>query len=172
MKLFHFSEESSIDVFVPRVKENRRNMPPVVWAIDEAHEFTFFFPRECPRIVYRRTEYTSEADQIKFFGVSSVDIVVTVEKDWYERIRSTMIYRYRFPVESFELFDDNAGYYISPQTIIPLEVEPLDHLLGRLMQLPVEIRFTDSLVPLRNELVNSTVKYFGIHKFANAKDGF
>ncbi|MFM9277706.1 DUF6886 family protein [Paenibacillus jiagnxiensis] len=172
MKLFHFSEESSIDVFVPRVKENRRTMPPVVWAIDEAHEFTFFFPRECPRIVYRRTEHMSEADRIKFFGLSSADVVITVEKDWYERIRKTRIYRYRFPFESFELFDDIAGYYISPQTIIPLEVEPLDHLLGRLMQLPVELRFTDSLVPLRNELVNSTVKYFGIHKFANAKGGF
>lgn len=39
MKLYHFSEESSIDVFVPRVKENRRNMSPVVWAIDEVHKF-------------------------------------------------------------------------------------------------------------------------------------
>lgn len=124
-------------------------MPPVVWAIDEAHEFTFFFPRECPRIVYRRTEHMSEADQIKFFGLSSADVVITVEKDWYERIRNTRIYRYSLPAASFELFDDIAGYYISAQTIIPLKVEPLDHLLDRLMQLPVELRFTDSLVPLR-----------------------
>ncbi|GAA3408184.1 hypothetical protein GCM10020370_42770 [Paenibacillus hodogayensis] len=43
VKLFHFSEESSIEIFVPRVKENRRNMPPVVWAIDDVHEH-FIFP--------------------------------------------------------------------------------------------------------------------------------
>ncbi|WP_342779151.1 DUF6886 family protein [Paenibacillus hemerocallicola] len=34
MKLFHFSEESSIEIFKPRVKENRTDMPPVVWAIE------------------------------------------------------------------------------------------------------------------------------------------
>ncbi|MDP4097906.1 hypothetical protein OIN60_14110 [Paenibacillus sp. P96] len=172
MKLFHFSEESLIEVFVPRVKENRRDMPPVVWAIDEAHEFTFYFPRQCPRIVYRRSDDINEVDRNKFFGVTSSNVVVTVEKDWYERIRDTTIYRYLFPTESFQLFDEIAGYYISQQTIVPLGVEPLDHLPERLMQLSVELRFTSSLILLRNALVSSTVKHFGVHKFTNAKGGF
>ncbi|WP_082034278.1 DUF6886 family protein [Cohnella kolymensis] len=101
MRLFHFSEESSIEIFVPRVKENRRDMPPVVWAIDDAHEFTFYFPRDCPRIVYTRSNEITDEDNIKFFGTTKSDIVVTVENDWYERIKRTTIYRYRLPTDGF-----------------------------------------------------------------------
>lgn len=47
--LFHFSEESDIDIFVPRKKQNRADFPAAVWAIDKEHEFTYYFPRDCPK---------------------------------------------------------------------------------------------------------------------------
>lgn len=169
MNLFHFSEESGINVFVPRVKENRKNMPPVVWAIDDVHAFTFYFPRDCPRIVYTRTNDMSDVNQNTFFGATSSNIVVTVETDWYERIKRTTLYRYKMPGDTFQLFDASAGYYISPQSVIPEEVEPLTNLLDRLMQLRIEVRFTPNLHPLRNAILNSTLSDFGIHRFANAK---
>lgn len=169
MNLFHFSEESGIRVFVPRVKENRNHLPPVVWAIDDVHAFTFYFPRDCPRIVYTRTNEMSDEDQRTFFGVTTSDIVVTVETDWYERIKRTTLYRYKMPSDTFQLFDAGAGYYISPQTIIPEEVEPLTHLLDLLFQQGIEVRFTPNLHPLRNAILNSTLNDFGIHRFANAK---
>jgi hypothetical protein len=168
MKLFHFSEESSIEIFVPRVKENRRDMPPVVWAIDDAHEFTFYFPRECPRIVYTRTDDISDEEHAAFFSLTSSDIVVTLETGWYERMKNATIYRYRLPADSFQLFDEYAGYHISTQTVKPIEVEALDHLIERLIEKNIELRFTPSLYPLRNAIVNSTLRDFGIHKFANA----
>jgi hypothetical protein len=68
MRLFHFSEEGNIEVFHPRVKSNRQDMPPVVWAIDEEHQFSFFVPRDCPRIIYTRTNDFSEKDIDRFFG--------------------------------------------------------------------------------------------------------
>lgn len=169
MKLFHFSEEGDIEVFVPRVKENRKDMPPVVWAIDDAHEFTFFFPRDCPRIVYTRNAGITNEDNEKFFGLTGSDIVITVESGWYERIKRTTLYRYRLPGDTFHLFDETAGYYISPQTVQPLEVDPLPNLLERLMDLNIDVRFTPNLHPLRNAILNSSVQDFGIHRFANAK---
>ncbi|SDP08767.1 hypothetical protein SAMN04487897_13535 [Paenibacillus sp. yr247] len=102
---------------------NRRDMPPVVWAIDDAHEYTFYFPRNCPRIVYTRTNEISDEDNNKFFGLTKSDIVVAVETDWYERIKSTTIYSYRLPANTFQLFDEFAGYYISTQIVKPVEVE-------------------------------------------------
>ncbi|HZG88436.1 DUF6886 family protein [Paenibacillus sp.] len=167
MKLYHFSEESSIAAFVPRQKENRKNMPPVVWAIDEAHAFTFYFPRACPRIVYTRTDDIDERDAQTFFGTSGANIVVTVETAWFGRIRSAVIYRYHLPAETFRLFDEYAGYYISTETVAPLAVEPLDRLLERLMELGVEVRFTPDLHPLRNAILQSSLRDFGIHQFAN-----
>ncbi|WP_342664251.1 DUF6886 family protein [Alicyclobacillus pomorum] len=35
--LFHFSEESSINQFIPRRYRSYPNSPPLVWAIDEEH---------------------------------------------------------------------------------------------------------------------------------------
>ncbi len=46
--LYHFSEESDIHIFIPRAKQNRPEFPAVVWAIDEQHEFSYYFPRDCP----------------------------------------------------------------------------------------------------------------------------
>jgi hypothetical protein len=47
--LYHFSEDPNINEFVPRSMEC---MPPVVWAIDEEHSFFYFFPRDCPRVIF------------------------------------------------------------------------------------------------------------------------
>lgn len=41
--LFHFSEDDSINIFVPKQKQNRPDFPAVVWAIDEEHEFSYYF---------------------------------------------------------------------------------------------------------------------------------
>ncbi|MGO4110079.1 DUF6886 family protein [Paenibacillus sp. YAF4_2] len=168
MRLFHFSEESSIKRFVPRVKANRTNMPPVVWAIDEEHEFTFFFPRKCPRIVYKRSDGLTEADNHLFFGLTSCKIIITVETGWYDRIKQATLYRYELPADSFQLFDETAGYYISTETITPLAVEPLTNPLDLLMAIGVEVRFTSNLHPLREAILQSSLTDFGIHQFDQA----
>lgn len=169
MRLSHFSEESDIDVFVPRVKANRTDMPPVVWAIDEEHQFTFFFPRDCPRIVYTRSEGLTPEDEQRFFGTTAANKVITVETGWYERMKQTTLYRYELPPESFELFDEYAGYYISKETLVPLAVQPLPNLLDLLVELGIEVRFTPSLHPLREAIPQSSIHDFGIHRFQNAQ---
>jgi hypothetical protein len=80
--LYHFSENPHIDVFVPRQKGNRRDMPPVVWAIDAAHEVSFYVPRDCPRIICYRTPGMSEVDAAQFLGPTRADVVMTVESGW------------------------------------------------------------------------------------------
>ncbi|MFD0694486.1 DUF6886 family protein [Paenibacillus sp. GCM10027628] len=169
MRLLHFSEEPNIEIFVPRVKANRQNMPPVVWAIDQEHAFTFYFPRNCPRIVYSKSEGISEEDQLKFFGLSQSDTIITVESGWYKAINETTMYRYSLPGNGFQLFDETAGYYISERTIKPLAVDPIDNLIEKITAMNIEIRFTPNLHPLREALLNSTLKDFGIHRFDNAR---
>lgn len=167
--LYHFSEESNIKLFKPRVKHNRQDMPPVVWANDQEHEHTFYFPRNCPRIVYRRNEGISAEDNLKFFGITNADTVITVENHWYETIMNTTMYRYSMPAESFKLFDKTAGYYISEHEITPTEIKPINNLLKRQVDLGIDVRFTTNLSPLREALRHSTVSDFGIHRFENAR---
>jgi hypothetical protein len=170
MELYHFSHESNIEIFRPRVKHNRQDMPPVVWAIDKEHEFTFYFPRDCPRIVYTKTSDIIEEDEIRFFGVTSSNIVVAVETHWFKVMKDATIYRYTLPDQDFRLFDETAGYYISEQTIKPLEIKPISNLIDRLIEKSIELRFTSNLNPLREAILNSAMKDFGIHRFENARD--
>lgn len=144
-------------------------MPPVVWAIDQEHEFTFYFPRDCPRIVYTRTEGISNEDNHKFFGLTDSNIVITVEVDWYKRINETTTFRYELPRVSFKLFDEFAGYYISEEEVKPIGITPLDNLIERITELNIELRITPNLNPLREALLRSSIKDFGIHRFENAK---
>jgi len=84
--LYHFSEDANIGVFIPKEKQNRPDFPAVVWAIDEEHEFTYYFPRDCPRIICRKTEDISDKNVDLFFRNTNADMIVTVESGWYSRI--------------------------------------------------------------------------------------
>jgi hypothetical protein len=63
MNLYHFSHDPTIAEFVPRpVQVPSRRAPgmewlngPLVWAVDAWHAPTYFFPRDCPRILLWRT---------------------------------------------------------------------------------------------------------------------
>ena len=165
MRLYHFSEEDHITVFHPRVKENRKNMPPVVWAIDDEHQFTFFLPRNCPRIVYRKSEAMSEEDVSRFFGPTNSEIVVTIENRWLPRILQSKLYRYELPSSTFNLFDATAGYYISEQTVVPHRKSIIANGLQQLAAMNIDIRLTPNLHPLRELLLQSSITDFGIHRF-------
>jgi len=168
--LYHFSEDDSIKIFVPKENQNRPNFPAVVWAIDEEHEFSYYFPRDCPRIVLRRDEMTTDQQMQLFFNNTTAKIIVTVESDWYTRISKQTLFRYSFEDESFELFDKTAGYYISHQVVEPITVQIYGDLIERLIQKGIELRFTTNLYPLREVILTSDFKGFGIHRFNNAKN--
>ncbi|MEK5057934.1 hypothetical protein BK126_06540 [Paenibacillus sp. FSL H7-0326] len=167
--LFHFSEDDSINIFVPKQKQNRPDFPAVVWAIDEEHEFSYYFPRDCPRIVCRKDEATTDQQLQLFFNNSITNTIVTVESDWYTKILKQSIFKYCFDDEGFELFDKTAGYYISRQTVKPKSVEKYENLLERLLVKGIELRFTTNLYPLREAILASDFKGYGIHRFNNAK---
>ena len=105
------SENAGIDVFVPREHQNRPNLSAVVWAIDEEHEHSHYFPRDCPRIVCRKTEETAEEHLQLFFNHTTAHTIITLESEWYTRIAKQKLYRYCLEAHTFELFDRTAGYY-------------------------------------------------------------
>lgn len=169
MFLYHFSEESQITIFHPRKSKNHENLPPVVWAIDEEHLVNYLFPRDCPRVIFRRSDNMSKEDELLFFKGSIAETIITVENDWLDRILHTKLYRYTFLSESFEMEDGTAGYYISRVSVEPVEMEPIDNLLQEIVKRRVEVRFTPNLNPIRESLLSSTIDDFSIIRFRNAK---
>lgn len=148
MILYHFSEDPGIARFVPRTPPHRPDVQPLVWTIDAWHAPMYFFPRDCPRILLWPVPATTPADGQRWFGASNARMIAHIEYEWLERMRTVPIYRYTLPSESFESLDD-AGMYVSSNTMAPLAVEPVGDLVAALRKARVELRLMDTLTPLR-----------------------
>ena len=170
MKLFHFSEEPTIQRFEPHVPRTQPEAKPLVWAIDETHAPNYFFPRDCPRVCFWIGPRTTRVDRERFFGPSTAATVIAVEFAWLERIRAARIYVYHMPPETFVPQDANAGYFVSDVAVVPSKVEPLGDPLQRLASAGVELRQMRSLRPLKDALMHSTVPFSMIRLRNAARD--
>lgn len=161
--LFHVSEESGIERFEPRSSEYTGD--PVVWAITQERLQNYLMPRDCPRVTYYAGDETTAADAERFLGSSSS--VIAIESAWYERLRSTRLYCYHLPPDTFECIDVCAGYFVSKVSVIPGRVEVIDDVVPRLLRCDVELRFVSNLWPLRDAVVDSTLQ-FSLIRMRNA----
>ncbi|MBM7587272.1 hypothetical protein JOC86_003845 [Bacillus pakistanensis] len=166
--LYHFSEDPSIKEFIP-LKSQNKEMPPTVWAIDEEHAVHYFFPRDCPRVIYSKSANMSEEDEKLFFSHTLANKIIAVENAWMEKIKNTTLYKYTFHDEGFQVFDQTAGYYITHSPVQPISLEPMGDLLGKIAEKGVELRVTPNLYPLRDAIISSTIDDFSIIRFRNAE---
>lgn len=165
--LFHFSEDPHIEEFIPRRNLKLEDSTPVVWAIDPEHAVHYYFPRDCPRVIYTRS-HTAPEDEAQFFAHSLADKMIWVESSWEQIIQQTTLYKYIFKRESFEIHDPTAGYYVSREPVIPIHVQPMDNLLSKILACGVDLRFTPNLHPIRNAVLNSNLLDFSIIRFQHA----
>jgi hypothetical protein len=157
MRLFHFSDDPEIAVFVPRpvlvptVRPAGREWlnGPLVWAIDEIHQPMYLFPRDCPRILLWPTPDTTAEDYAQWWGGSSRRVIAYIERVWLDRLRDAVLHRYELPITSFEDIRD-AGMWVSKTQVVPTGIETLRDLPAELRAQDVELRVTESLVPLKN----------------------
>ncbi len=156
-RLFHFSDDATIQEFVPKAlrvpSQRKEDMDwlngPLVWAIDDWHQPMYFFPRDCPRILLWRLPNSTMEDVDKYFAGTDVEIVAYVEQDWLERIRSEVLYRYEFPTETFLDLED-AGMWVSKQGVTHLDLTEVTNLDTCLKKRNVELRPLSDLLTLKN----------------------
>jgi len=174
-RLFHFSDDPSIKAFVPRPVRVPSARPPgqewlndpLVWAVDEGHQATYLFPRDCPRILLWLTENTTEDDRLTWWGDRQCRMIAHVEWDWLERIRTASLFRYELPAFTFEPLE-GQWMWVSRETVRPVESRPCEPLLDALAAESVELRVMESLVPMRD--VWSTSLHASGIRLRNAKD--
>ncbi len=120
-------------------------------------------------MIYWKSETSTAEDIDLFFKYSSADKIMIIENRWLERLRDTRLYVYGFDPKDFNLFEEakTAGYYISHKEVKPVQVEVIDDLLGRLLEQPIELRFTPTLGLIRNAVIQSTLD-FSIIRYSNA----
>ena len=175
-QLFHFSDDGTIDEFVPRPVRVPSVRPPgqdwqngpLVWAVDDARHATYLFPRDCPRILLWPTAHTTEADRETWFGDRTCRMIAHVEWAWLERIRTARLFRYELPSATFEPVDDDAWMWVSRAAVRPVETRSCGPLLDALAEAGVELRVMDRLGPLRG-VWSTTLHASGI-RLRNAQD--
>jgi hypothetical protein len=161
-RLFHFSDDATIERFTPRcVRVPARRAPgqewlngPLVWAIDDWHQPMYLFPRDCPRILLWRTARTVSADAERYFDGSSARIVAYIEAGWADSIAAAKLYRYELPTESFESLDD-AGMWVSRSPAPPLRCDEVGDLPHELRLAGVDLRTLADLTPLKDVWASS-----------------
>jgi hypothetical protein len=142
-ELWHFSEDPAIEVFVPHHTELHALDEELVWAVDTEHEWLYWFPRDCPRVCWWEGERR----------------IAAIEGAWLERMRSTRVFAYKLPPETFVPWDK---FFISRETVVPLEVVELADLVGRHATAGIDLRVVPSLYPLWDEVRESANDYSGI----------
>ena len=149
MRLFHFSEDPNITNFVPRVPDHRPDIEPYVWVVDEARAWTYYFPRDCPRILLWPTESTTPEDLQRWFGGEATGRIACIEHAWLERMRTVPIYRYEFEPTNFRPLEGDGWMLVSTETETPIDMQPLagDPIVA-LCRDGVEVRVMPSLAPL------------------------
>lgn len=156
MRLFHFSENPDIDVFIPRPVRVPVERPsgmewlngPLVWAIDDEHQPMYLFPRERPRILLWATPTTSAEDYDHWWQGSNSNILAYIEEAWFEQVKNATIYRYEMPFPPFEAIND-AGMWIAKTAVKPLRLDALSSLLEEHRAHDVELRVVENLLPLK-----------------------
>ncbi|QUS40762.1 hypothetical protein RPMA_19425 [Tardiphaga alba] len=170
MRLFHFSEENHIEVFMPR--PTPRPVPgfdaPLVWAIDDWHQAMYLFPRDCPRIFVWPVTTTTPEYVTAYHKMTSCRMVAHIELGWLDRLAQTTIYRYELAPDGFESLGD-AGMFVSPAPTMPIAVERIDNLEKALSDAGVELRVLPSLKTLE-PLWETSLHVSGI-RLSQASDG-
>lgn len=175
MRLFHFTDDPSIEVFEPRpVRVPSARKPgmewlngPLVWAIDDWHQPLYLFPRDCPRILIWPGPQTTQQDRASWWGDRSARMVAHVEAAWWDRLSAAVLYRYELPCPAFEPLDD-AGMFVSRGSVEPLALEAVESLPSSLRACGVELEIMPSLRPLL-DVWKSSMSASGI-RLRNAQD--
>ena len=166
MRLFHFSDDPGISLFVPRAVRTPSPRPPgrewlngpLVWAIDEPRQPMYLFPRDCPRVLIWPLPGSSQADRDLWLG--DAPMAACIEANWEDEVRRGHIHRYDLPPEGFEDLSD-AGMFVSRRPVAPRAMETIADLPAELAAQGAELRVVESLTPLR-AVFSSTLHASGI----------
>jgi uncharacterized protein DUF6886 len=158
-ELWHMSEDPAIKVFRPHHSELHALDEPLVWAVDTRYSWLYWFPRDCPRACFNANEDTTDEDVELWLDGDRARRVCVIECTWLERLRPARVYAYLLPPETFEPWDK---FFISRETVVPLEVVELGDLLARHAEAGNELRIAPALYPLWERVIETTLDFSGI----------
>ena len=164
--LYHFSEDPSIRYFVPHIPTTNPTQPASVWAIDDAHAPLYWFPRDCPRATVWATSPEQQRQLGREFATSAARLHA-IEESWIERVRSCVLYVYRFDAALFTPWPEAEGQWVAHEAVEPIDVQQVGDPLECHRERGIELRVLGNLWPLVDQIVESKLP-FSIVRIRNA----
>ena len=163
-QVLHFSEDPTITRFEPHVAATAREAEPYVWAVDAVQAPSYWFPRQCPRAMAWPQPDTTDADRQRIIGPGGGTRVHAVEYGWLERIRTTILYAYRFDAAPFRPFGQPYPHaMVATEPVVPLgPPEPVGDLLARHADAGIQLRVLPNLWEFFDAVAASTLGFSGI----------
>ncbi|NPD06835.1 hypothetical protein HN031_19340 [Nocardioides sp. zg-1308] len=155
-ELLHFSEDPGIERFVPHVARTARQPEAYVWTVDALNAPCYWFPRQCPRVC----SWSDTGPRVH-----------AVEEAWFDTVRTTTLYAYRFAATDFEPFGERPHAHVATHAVAPLgpPIEVGD-LLGLHRDHGIELRVLPALDGHFEEVRASGLEFSGI-RMGNAGTG-
>jgi hypothetical protein len=164
-ELLHFSEDPTIEVFVPHVPATAaRGSEPRVWAVDAVNAPSYWFPRECPRVCAWLTGATTSIDRKRVLGAVGTDRVHAIEFGWLPVLLGTHLFAYRLPADTFRPLGDPDPYaWVASVTVRPLAPpDAVGDLIALHADAGIELRLVPSLAPVWAVVKASSLRFSGI----------
>ncbi|MEU7481122.1 DUF6886 family protein [Lentzea sp. NPDC042327] len=172
-QVLHFSEDPAITRFVPHLAATARQSGEYVWAVDAERSPDHWFPRQCPRVLAWVVDGTTAGDRDRVIGPGCGDRVHAVEYGWLERMRTVVLYAYRFDAGPFRPFGEQ-GEGPGHAVVATVPVEPLGppERVGDLFELheeaEISLRVLPALQPFWAAVRGRTLGWSGI-RLGNAR---
>ncbi len=146
-EVLHFSEDPSITEFTPHVAPTAVQPQKYVWAVDYDRAPSYWFPRNCPRILTWARSETTDADRALFLGTSWR--VHAIEYAWLSVMHRTVLYAHRFAATDFTpLGAPERHAMVATKTVRPLALpEKVGSLLAAHEAAGIELRLLPKLWP-------------------------
>jgi len=167
-EVWHFSEDPGITRFRPHVAPTAREPDAYVWAVDAKHAPSYWFPRQCPRMMAWVEEGTTDADRALLGpGASRVH---AVEYGWLDAIRTVELYAYRFAAKDFRSLNPPvSSAFVAEHEVTPLgPPHAVGDLFARHDEAGIELRVVRDLWPFADAVVDRTLGFSGI-RLRNAR---
>jgi uncharacterized protein DUF6886 len=162
--VLHFSEDPTIQVFVPHVAATAESERPLVWAVDAAIAPSYWFPRQCPRVAAWITPRTTHDDRERVLGRGATDRVHAIGHEWLGRMLTVKLFAYRLPADRFRPVGEPEPYaWVASEAVEPLgPPEPVGDLVRLHAAAGIELRLLPSLPPFWAAVKASTLGFSGI----------
>ncbi|MEV4704641.1 DUF6886 family protein [Actinoplanes sp. NPDC049316] len=159
-QVLHFSEDPHIARFEPHVAATAREPEPYVWAVDAGQAPSYWFPRDCPRVLAWTGPDTTDADR----RLLSAGRMHAVEYAWLHRMQTTRLYAYRFDAGPFRPMGTPRPHaMVATEPVTPLgPPEPVGDLLALHEDAGIELRLVPDLWSLCDAIVASSLQFSGI----------